>query len=55
MTNTVNSITTMARWVAEARADEAHAEFRALAERYRRALGQRYRWHVAEWKRETHA
>ena len=48
----MNSITTMARWVAEARADEAHAEFRALAERYRRALGQRARWHMEQLRKD---
>ena len=47
----MNSITTMARWVAEARADDAKAEFKAIAERYRRALGQRYRWHMAQLRK----
>lgn len=38
--------------VIEARAEEVRAEFRALAEHYRRVIGQRARWHLNEWKRE---
>lgn len=38
--------------VIEARADEAKAELRALAEYYRRSLGQRARWHLNQWRKK---